>query len=116
MLGKPGARRGSDGATRRFLLQELALAGGGAVLAACGGTGQPAAGTGGSAQAEPVELEMWTGTHPPHQDNWVTLLNIWQQKQPEVKVTAMQQPDQGTKIQAAVAAGTVPDMRQNLNQ
>jgi ABC-type glycerol-3-phosphate transport system substrate-binding protein len=116
MLGEPGARRGSDGATRRFLLRELALAGGGAVLAACGGIGQPAAGPGGSAKAEPVELEMWTGTHPPHQDNWVTLLNIWQQKQPEVKVTAMQQPDQGTKIQAAVAAGTVPDMQQNLNQ
>ncbi|HVG95848.1 MAG TPA: extracellular solute-binding protein [Chloroflexota bacterium] len=59
---------------------------------------------------------MWTGTHPPHQDNWTKLLPLWQQKQPQVKVTAMQQPDQGTKIQAAVAAGTVPDMQQNLNQ
>jgi ABC-type glycerol-3-phosphate transport system substrate-binding protein len=108
--------RAGRGATRRTALGVAALAAvGGAGAAACAGPGQEGAPPGG-AGAEPVALEMWTGTHPPHQVNWETLLPIWHEKQPRIRVTAMQQPDQGTKIQAAVAAGTVPDLQQNLNQ
>jgi ABC-type glycerol-3-phosphate transport system substrate-binding protein len=103
-----------EAVARRSLLRQGALAAGG-LLAACAGPGQQAP-AGGGAAVEPVDLEMWTGTHPPHQANWETLLKIWHEKEPRVRVTAMQQPDQGTKIQAAVASGTVPDMQQNLNQ
>lgn len=112
-----GGQQENMGRTRRALLGSGALALGGVVLAACSGARQSATDTTTTgAKAEPVDLEMWTGTHLPHQANWEVLLKTWQAKSPDVRVRAMQQPEQGTKIQAAVAADTVPDMQQNLNQ
>jgi hypothetical protein len=64
---------------------------GGVGAAARAGPGQGREPAGGAA-VEPVALEMWTGTHPPHQVNWETLLPIWHEKQPRIRVTAMQQP------------------------
>jgi ABC-type glycerol-3-phosphate transport system substrate-binding protein len=89
------------------------LAGGaGAVLAACAGSGAQAPA---APQGPPVTVELWQGSHPPHQQVWKTLLDRWSAKNTNVTVNGLTVPDQGTKIAAAVAAGAVPDMELTLN-
>ncbi|MBI3971004.1 MAG: extracellular solute-binding protein [Chloroflexi bacterium] len=99
--------------TRRTLFCQGALAAGGAVLAACVGPGQQAPVA--TPVAAPVTLELWQGAHIPHQEVWKTLLSHWSAKNTNITINGLTVPDQGTKIQAAIAAGTVPDMQLTLN-
>ena len=97
--------------TRRWLLRQGGLMAGGGVLAACAGPGAQAP----RKVAEPVTLELWQGSHIPHQEVWKTLHERWAAKKTNITINGLTVPDQGTKIQAAVAAGTVPDMQLTLN-
>ena len=108
--GKRSGRR--FGVTRRHMLGGAAVLGGGAA-AACAGPGAQESAI--KPAAQPVTLELWQGSHVPHQEAWKQLHERWATKNTNITINGLTVPDQGTKLTAAVAAGTVPDLQLTFN-
>jgi ABC-type glycerol-3-phosphate transport system substrate-binding protein len=97
---------------RRHMLRGAAVLGGAAVTA-CAGPGGPAPTS--NPVTQPVTHELWQGSHVPHQEVWKQLHERWAAKNTNITINGLTVPDQGTKLTAAVAAGTVPDLQLTLN-
>ncbi len=62
----------------------------------------------------PVELTLWRSTSAVQSKAWTRLLDEWQAKQPQTKISQEEIDDWRTKFATAVAAGTTPDIGQEL--
>ncbi|MBI3970808.1 MAG: extracellular solute-binding protein [Chloroflexi bacterium] len=106
----------SHGVTRRAAAQAamaLAAGGSGAALAACGPFGQPAPRT--DNELPVVTLELWGLRLQRHESAYEKILADWHATNPKERVVHQPQPEGlDTKLTAAIAGGTPPEMASRL--